>query len=121
MPNNFTQPKGITKGPSPLLLSAMEMHVEISKQFAPFRKKEKKPYTGIIMRDLIDRDAKMGPLVLKSSWFKSPFRYFTDVNRRMMAYEDYVERGGYLVESDYKDLLNDYRLEQLQMQMQQEE
>eukprot|EP00587_Corethron_hystrix_P004390 CAMPEP_0113330430 /NCGR_PEP_ID=MMETSP0010_2-20120614/21628_1 /TAXON_ID=216773 ORGANISM="Corethron hystrix, Strain 308" /NCGR_SAMPLE_ID=MMETSP0010_2 /ASSEMBLY_ACC=CAM_ASM_000155 /LENGTH=403 /DNA_ID=CAMNT_0000192983 /DNA_START=45 /DNA_END=1256 /DNA_ORIENTATION=- /assembly_acc=CAM_ASM_000155 len=103
MPNSFEKPPEV-EGPSPLLLSAMEMHIEISKSFYSVNMTSYegiKSYEGILMLDLIDR----------ANWVKDKQDYFALVDRRMKAFEDYVERGGYMVEADYTDLLDDYNAE----------
>lgn len=69
-------------GPSDKLLGALQLHLEIRKQWPA---EPQIPYRGIIMEDRVEGRPANSPLLI----------------RRMSEYHTYVERGGVLVTEDF--------------------
>lgn len=89
--NEFSDGTEVFQRSHPLLLKALELHVEMKKEFPNLKKSnvgEGGQYTGV---RVVDTDVK------RHHFAKDHMAAF---EKRLSAYKDYVSRGGYLIEAD---------------------
>jgi len=86
--NEFGNGNEQFNGPSKTLVTAMETHLAMRKEF-PVKVSTK--YTGIVMMDEVDT----------GKFFQNRKAHQQLMNQRMKAYEDYVKRGGVMSDSDF--------------------
>mmetsp|Transcript_19056 Transcript_19056/g.29800 ORF Transcript_19056/g.29800 Transcript_19056/m.29800 type:complete len:199 (-) Transcript_19056:63-659(-) len=89
--NEFSDGTEVFQRSHPLLLKALELHVEMKKEFPDLQKSnigDGGEYTGV---RVVDTDVK------KQHFSKDHKAAF---EKRLSAYKDYVSRGGYMIESD---------------------
>ena len=99
--NEFGTGKEKFLGPDPNLPTAMQLHLEMRKNYGypdvgedksiSSSRAKKKPYKGIIMINEVDLGNRGIP------------KYVSMLYERMKAYDEYVARGGLLADSDYEN------------------
>ena len=94
--NEFGTGKEKFLGPDPGLPTAMQLHLEMRKNYGypeGYNRDGKKAYNGIIMVNNVD-------FTRRFKWIST---YTPMLGKRMQAYEEFVARGGKMVERDYED------------------
>lgn len=95
--NYFSDGTEVFEKPDPSLLTAMELHLQIQRnirhQFDVLA--EPSEYQGIIMVDEIE----------KRLSFKGKMEHRNQVDEAMRKYRNYVDRGGYLIDTDYANII----------------
>jgi len=89
----FADGTEVFEGPDPSLMTAMQLHIEIRRHF---QLQPDSVYTGVKMVNEVDYDG---------NFFRGKDRHEKLVEKRMKEYQDYVARGGIMVESDMEDPL----------------
>ena len=88
--NKFSDGTETFVGPDPSLLSAMQLHKAIIQNLRP-QYKGNIDYNGIVMIDEIE-----------DGTFRNYVEHMDNVRNVMKRYQDYVDRGGVLLESDFE-------------------
>lgn len=102
--NEFSDGTEVFEPTHPDLLRALELHVEMKRQFPNLREANvggeggEKRYTGI---RVVDTDIRLGQ-------FHKNHRNVAE--RRLEEYRAYVQRGGYMIESDMMIDIDGWRL-----------
>jgi len=91
--NEFADGKTKFAGPSSTLLTAMELHVEIEKNFPSEKRKYRKKISNGVIRMV---DDEFDPI----PYFKGKENHMEIIKRRMKAYNAYVLRGGIMSKED---------------------
>lgn len=95
--NEFGDGKTKFVGPSHILLTAMELHVEIEKNFpSEKRSYRKKNYSNNYQGVIRMVDDEFDPI----PYFKGKEHHMEIIKKRMKAYNDYVLRGGIMSKED---------------------
>merc|ERR1712183_236944 len=95
MGNEFVQGENIITN-FPNLLTSIQLHLVLYTHYFMNKtsaNKKVKAYNGIIMVDDIDYEIK----------FKGRDEYRLMVRERMKAYEEYIKRGGIMIEDNVRD------------------
>lgn len=103
--NEFSDGTEVFEAAHPDLLQALELHVEMKRQF-PYLKKTnldgeegKEKYVGI---RIVDSDVKPGSFAANHNRI---------AEKRLEEYRAYVKRGGYMIDSDMNIDINTWRVE----------
>lgn len=103
--NEFSDGTEVFQASHPDLLQALELHVEMKRHFPPLKTTNlagEGPAAKYVGIRIVDTDINIGSF--------SP-NHRKAAEKRLQAYKAYVERGGYMIESDMDIDINAWRIE----------